>query len=122
MGGCSELAQPNETTPSGLEPPYVALAAKYLQAQFKDRAAYDGFEISNLRWVNSLRGWDWTTCVHYRDHGRLRTYVLFMDGNTVVDGRYSVETDSCESQTYSPFDVVSGTLGRPTAPVQPALY
>ena len=123
LPACSELAQPNDTTqPGGVEPPYVSLAAKHLQSVMKDRASYDAFEISGVRWVHAIRGWSWLTCVHFRDHGHLRAYALFIQDNAVVDGRFAVETDACESQTYSQFDVMTGALGRPTAPVQPALY
>jgi hypothetical protein len=52
----------------------------------------------------------------------LRSYALFLQDNSVVDGRFAVKTDTCEAQTYTQFDVVTGVLGRPTAPVQPALY
>jgi hypothetical protein len=122
LAGCSELAQPSETAPPAEQPAYVSLAAQYLQSTLKDRAAYDGFEISSLRWVDSLKGWSWLACVHFRDHGHLRSYALFIQNNIVVDARYAVETDTCDAQSYTQFDVVTGVLGRPTAPVQPALY
>ena len=60
--------------------------------------------------------------MHFRDHGRLRTYALFIERDTVVDARYAVETDTCESQTYTQFDLMSGVIGRPTAPMQPPIY
>jgi hypothetical protein len=122
LPACSELAQPSDAMPSGAEPPYVSLAAKHLQSVLKDRASYDAFEISGLRWVHTIRGWSWLACVHFRDHGHLRSYALFIQDNAVADGRFAVETDACDSQTYTQFDVVTGTLGRPTAPVQPSLY
>ena len=61
---CSELAQPSDTMPSGAEPPYVSLAAKYLQSVMKDRASYDAFEISGLRWVHVDPGLEpgWPAC------------------------------------------------------------
>lgn len=120
--GCSGIAQPSEAAPPGTEPPYASLAAKQLQSILKDRTADEGFEISGVRWVDSLRGWTWLTCVHFRDRGRLRTYALFIQDNVVVDGRYAVETDGCETQSFTPFDLMTGELGRPTAPVQPPLY
>lgn len=120
---CSELAQPSQAaSPPPTQPPYVSLAAQYLLSAFKDRSAYGGFEISGLRWVASLKGWAWLACAHFQDHGHLRTYAIFIQDNAVVDGRYAVETDTCETQTYTPFDLVTGQLGRPTAPVQPPLY
>jgi hypothetical protein len=122
LPGCSELAQPSGIMPSGPEPPYVSLIAKHLQSILADRASYDGFEISGLRWVHSIKGWNWLACVHFQDHGHRRTYALFLQGDAVVDARYAVATDACESQTYTPFDVTAGVIGRPTTAVQPPLY
>jgi hypothetical protein len=122
LPGCTELAQSTEPAPPGTLPPYVSLTAQYLQANMKDRVAYDDFEISPLRWVSSIAGWSWLACVHFHDHGHLRTYVLFIQNDAVTDARFGVETDACAAQTYTQFDVVTGALGRPTAPVQPALY
>jgi hypothetical protein len=98
------------------------LAAKYLSSAMRDRPSFEGFEISGLRWVHSLKGWSWLACLHFLDRGHLRTYALFIQNDTVVDGRYAVQSDSCGSQSYTPFDVVNGVVGRPTAPEQPALY
>ena len=122
LPGCSELAQPSEAAAPPAQPPYVSLAAKYLLSALKDRASYAGFEISGLRWVNSMKGWAWLACVHFQDRGHLRSYAIFIQDNAVVDARYAVETDRCETQTYTQFDLVTGELGRPTAPVQPPLY
>jgi hypothetical protein len=119
---CSELAQPSEALPPDAQPPYASLAAKHLQSVLKDRASYDQFEISGLRWVHSVKGWDWLACVHFHDREHLRTYAIFIQDDAVVDGRYAVETDACEAQAFTPFDIISGVLGRPTAPAQPPLY
>jgi hypothetical protein len=121
LPACAQLAQPSEAPPSS-QPPYASLASNYLASVMADRASYEDFEISGLRWVHSFKGWSWLACVHFTDHGHVRTYALFIQNDTVVDGRYAVETDACASQTYTPFDVVTGTLGRPTAPRQPPLY
>jgi hypothetical protein len=122
LPGCTELAQPTEALSPGTEPPYVSLAAKHLRSVLVDRSLYDGFEISPVRWVHAIRGWAWLTCVHFRDRGHPRTYAIFIHGEDVVDARYAVETDACESQTYTQFDLISGAIGRPTAPVQSPLY
>jgi hypothetical protein len=122
LPGCSELAQPSEAAPPAEQPAYVSLVAQYLQSSLKDRSAYDAFEISALRWVDANKGWSWLACVHFHDHGVLRSYALFIQNNTVADARFAVETDSCDTQSYTQFDLVTGVLGRPTAPVQPALY
>jgi hypothetical protein len=122
LPACSELAQPSGVMPSGPEPPYVALVARYLQSALTNRTNYEGFEISGLRWVHSVKGWSWLACVHFFDRGHRRNYALFIAGDAVIDARYAVETDACDSQTYTQFDVTSGVLGRPTAPEQPPLY
>jgi hypothetical protein len=121
LGGCSEIAR-TDADPPQAEPPAASLAAEYMRSNFKDRSTLEGFEISQPRWVHSLVGWSWLACVRFRDQGRERSYTLFIQNNAIVDSRYSVETDACAAQTYSPFDVDSGTLGRPTPPRQPALY
>lgn len=123
LPACSDIALPREAgAQPGAEPAYASLAAKHLETVLKEPGAYDDFEISGLRWVHSIKGYAWLACVHFHDHGHLRSYALFIQNNAVVDGRFAVETDACESQTYSQFDLVTGVLGRPTAPVQPALY
>jgi len=127
LPACSELAQPSEAMDRmnlapAAQPPYVALAAKHLLAALKDHASYDGFEISPLRWVHSIDGWSWLACVHFRDRGHRRSYAILIQNNAVVDARYAVETDACESQVFTQFDVMTGELGRPTVWAQPPLY
>jgi len=122
LPGCSETALSNNAMPPGPEPAYVSLAAKYLQTVLRDVRSYDGFEISGVRWVNTIKGWNWLACVRFHDHGHLRIYAIFIQNDAVNDARYAVQTDSCEVQTYTQFDLISGELGRPTAPVQPPLY
>ena len=119
---CTQIAQSEAATPPTEQPAYAAIAAKYLAATMADRAAFENFEISGLRWVHALKGWSWLACVHFVDHGHRRTYALFMQNDAVVDARYAVQSDSCGLQSYTPFDIVTGVLGRPTAPQQPALY
>jgi hypothetical protein len=121
--GCTQIAQPSEaSTPPADQPAYATVAAKYFSSTMADRASFEDFQISGLRWVHGLKGWSWLACVHFVDHGHLRSYALFMQNDTVIDGRYAVQSDSCGSQSYTPFDIESGTLGRPTVPRPPALY
>ena len=121
--GCTQLAQPSEAaTPPIEQPAYAAVAAKYIASTMADRAAFENFEISGLRWVHGLKGWSWLACVHFTDRGHLRTYALFLQGDAVIDARYAVQSDACGSQSYTPFDVVTGVLGQPTVPRQPPLY
>jgi len=121
LSGCSELAQPSGVMPSGPEPPYVALVAQHLRSVLVDLASYDGFEISGLRWVHSIKGWSWLACVHFQDRGHRRSYAVFIQADAVLDARYAVETDACQSQAYTQFDLTSGVIGRPTPAVQPPL-
>jgi hypothetical protein len=122
LPGCGEIALSNNALPPGVEPAYASLAAKYLQSALKDARSYDGFEISGVRWVNTVKSWSWLACVRFHDHGHLRIYAIFMQDGAVSDARYAVETDTCEAQTYTQFDLISGELGRPTAPMQQPLY
>jgi hypothetical protein len=120
---CTQIAQPSEAaTPPAEQPAYAAVAAKYIASTMANRDSLENFEISGLRWVHGLKGWSWLACVHFVDRGHLRTYSLFIENDAVIDGRYAVQSDSCAGQSYTPFDVVTGALGRPTAPRQPALY
>jgi len=75
--GCAQLAQQSASPPS-TEPAYALLASKYLASVMKDRSAFEDFEISGLRWVHSLKGWSWLACVHFTDHGHVRSYALFI--------------------------------------------
>ncbi len=122
MPSCGQIAPPDNAQPLGPQPPYVSLAAKYMQANVKDLRSYDGFEISPLRWVSTLKGWSWLACVRFHDHGHGRIYAIFYQNDAVSDARYAVETDGCEAQSYTQFDLLSGVLGQPTAPTQEPIY
>ena len=86
------------------DPSYRETVASHLKRVLKNYPAYDSFEISDPRWVHSIKGWTWLTCVRFRDQGRVRNYALFLDGNRVVEDRIAVQTDDCDLQTYYPFD------------------
>lgn len=103
--GCSNLALPNEDVPtSGVDPSYSKIVATYMKNTFPGLSPSDAAEISQPRWVQSEKGWNWLACVHFQDHGHRRTYsVLFK--NDVVDARYSVLTDACGTQSYLPLDL-----------------
>ncbi len=127
LPGCSELSGSADSAvdsnvPASARPVYVPIVARHLQSILKDRFSYDSFEISGLRWVHALAGWNWLACVRFRDHGHPRTYALFIDGDAVVNSRYAVETDSCDSQTFTQFDLVTGELGKATIPPQQPIY
>jgi hypothetical protein len=106
--GCSDLALQNEETPTaGADPSYSNVVAFYLKNVFKDQQAYyDAFEISAFRWVHSLKGWGWLTCVRFQDRGHPRIYAVLVRDGKVLDGHYAVQTDACDTQTYVMFDAM----------------
>ena len=107
--GCSALSLPREDAPeSGPDPTYNKLVAEHIKDTFKDYASYDAFEISQYRWVHSIKGWDWLTCVRFQDKGRRLAYALFIKQKEIIEYRYAVETDGCDAQTYSPFAELGG--------------
>jgi hypothetical protein len=108
LAACSGLASSNEAAPEPLQADYQELIANYLKSAFKNRAAYDSYEISDPRWTHSNQGWSWLTCVRFQDRGRTRSYTLFLQSGKIVDGRYAVETDGCDAQAYSPFAPMNG--------------
>jgi len=118
--GCSDIALPKEDAPA--DAPESRRIAGHLKSIFKDRAAYDGFEISGARWVHGVKGWSWLTCVRFKDHDRMRAYAVFSKDNAIVDGRYAVQTDACDVQAYSPFDLMSGSIGPAGTGMHDPLY
>jgi hypothetical protein len=105
LAGCSGIAATNEDIAAmGPDPSSREVIAAHLKAIFKNYASYDAFEISDPRWVHSIKGWNWLTCVRFQDRGHLRIYALFLNANKIVDDRYSVQTDNCDTQTYVPFE------------------
>ena len=125
--GCSELAAPTAELPKGGTPVagadqgYSRLVADHLRTTFKNHVSYDTFEISTARWVESLKGWSWLVCVRFQDHRRRRIYALFIKDGAVVDSRYAVQTDACEAQSYSPFDLTLGSA-KPGGGIEEPLY
>lgn len=115
LSGCTDLALPNEEMPTaGADPGYAGVVAHYLKNLFKNQAvsSYSAFEISPFRWVHSLKGWTWLTCVRFQEQGYQRVYAVFLKDGKVVDGRYAVVTDACNEQTYALFDQMKGVAGR----------
>jgi hypothetical protein len=112
LAGCSGLAATNEEIPTiGPDPTYNKLVATYLNGIFKDRSAYEAFEISDYRWVHTIKGWNWLTCVRFQDHGHTRVYAVFLKETAVVNSRYAVLTDGCAAPAYVPFDLMMGAGG-----------
>ena len=100
---------------SGADPGYNKIVANHLNSIFKNRASYDAFAISAFRWVHSLKGWAWMTCVRFEDNGHPRTYAVFIQDGKVIDSRYAVQIDACNTETYAAFDAMgpsrAGVLG-----------
>ena len=109
LQGCSSLAQPQEDAPSAPDPGSNKVVAERLQSSFKDIASYDSFEISEFRWVHSIKGWSWLTCVRFRNLDRKLTYAVFLKADKVVHSRFAVESDGCGTQTYLPFEQMPNT-------------
>jgi hypothetical protein len=125
LSGCAGLAASNSEVPvTGPDPSYRKVVATHLKQVLKNLSAYDSFEISDPRWVNSIKGWTWLICVRFRESAkpgpeqiglennlnyspqdRVHSYALFLDGDKIVDDRFAVQTDSCDLQTYYPFEL-----------------
>jgi hypothetical protein len=114
----SDAAVPQEMPTSEPDAGYYDLVAKYLKDTFKNLASYDAFAISAFRWVSSLKGWSWVTCVRFEENGHPRTYAVFIKDGKVIDGRYAVQIDACNTQTYAAF----GAMGSTRAGVLGPLY
>jgi len=96
--------------PSGPNPSYRDIIAYCFKNTFKNYATYELFEISEPRWVSSIRGWNWLVCVRFVDRGHRRNYALLLNDSTVVDGHYAYQTDNCGA--YVVFEQMGG-LGLP---------
>jgi hypothetical protein len=104
--GCGNLALSTEAAPAtGVDPGYIKIVATYMKTTFPSLSPYDAAEISEPRWVQTEKGWNWLACVHFQDNGRRRTYSAFFKNDAVVDARYAVLTDACGTQSYSPIDL-----------------
>ncbi len=125
LTGCSELALSTEAAPAGggnLDPGANALVINRVKAVFKDGAAYQAFELSGLRWVQTLKGWSWLACVRFQDHGHQRFYAVFVRDGAVTDDRYAVETDGCQTQAYAPLDQGLATVQPAPIGIQQPIY
>jgi hypothetical protein len=103
--GCSSAALP-QTEAAANQPDTNAfhkIIGEYLEKSFKDIGTYNGFEISDARWVHTPKGWRWLSCVRFLDRAHTQTYAVFIQTDKVVDSRYAVTTDGCGEQAYLPF-------------------
>lgn len=106
--GCSSVALPQTDAPPAEANPAVLhkIIGDYLKGTFKEIATYENFEISDARWVHTVKGWSWLSCIRFQDRGHVRTYAVFIQTDKIVNNRYAVTTDGCGSQTYAPFDQI----------------
>jgi hypothetical protein len=119
LAGCSGIAVPDASAPAASPgASYNELIVGRLQS-FNDYASYDAFEISDFRWVHSLKGWSWLTCVRFQDHGQQRTYALYIKEKNIILGRYAVETDGCDARAYSPFAPTNRPARPPSSGLEP---
>jgi hypothetical protein len=107
VSGRAGLAAGNAEIPvTGPDPSYHGVVAIHLRQLLKNYSVYDSFEISDPRWVHSVKGWTWLTCVRFREQGRVLNYAVFLDGNQIVDDRFAVQIDNCDLQTYYPLEPI----------------
>ncbi len=105
LSGCAGLAASDTEMPvTGPESSYRKVVATHLRQVLKNYSAYDTFQISDPRWMHSIKGWTWLICVRFRDQDREYSYALFLDGNKIVDDRFAVQIDNCDLQTYHPLE------------------
>jgi hypothetical protein len=98
------------------------LVADRIKSTFKKLTPYDTVEISQPRWVHTVIGWNWLTCVRFQYEGHPRTFALFINGDAIVDQRFAVESDACAAQIYSPFGLSSGATNATATGDQGPLY
>ena len=121
--GCSSLTVSTaDVPPSGPDPAYDGMVANHIKSSFKDHASYDGFEISDYRWVHSVGGWSWLTCVRFQDRGHRRTYAVFLREKGIIENRYAVQADGCDTASYVPFDLMTGAAKSPGTGALEPLY
>jgi hypothetical protein len=126
LASCSTVPPADPSQPSAA-PEYERIVSNYIKGECKISpsspsspchpaplfpwSTYTDFEISDLRWIHAMTGWNWLACVRFNDRGTPRFYSFFIQGNTVVFSRYDVMTDNCAAQKYAPFDVGTGATG-----------
>ena len=121
--GCSSLTVSTaDVPPSGQDPAYDGMVANRVKSSFKDYASHEAFEKSDYRWVHSVGGWSWLTCVSFQDRGHRRTYAVFLREKDIIEYRYAVQADGCDSASYVPFDLTTGAAKPPSTGALEPLY
>jgi hypothetical protein len=117
--GSSGVALTQTDAPTSAPNPaaFHKIIGDYLKGSFKEIATYESFEISEPRWMHTVKGWSWLSCVRFQERSHVRTYAVFIQTDKVVDSRYAVTTDGCGEQTYAPFDDIPVTA-KPSSGVE----
>jgi hypothetical protein len=106
LAGCAattEAIQNATTQPSAdlSEPDYRRIVSQNIKATFPNLPAGD-WEISGVRPVQHLKGPAWLTCVRVDPGGDPHQYAIFIQNNSIVEGRVAVAIDQCHKEAYSP--------------------
>jgi hypothetical protein len=72
--------------------------------------------------VHSVGGWSWLTCVRFQDRGHRRTYAVFLREKGIIENRYAVQADGCDTASYVPFDLMTGAAKSPGTGALEPLY
>jgi hypothetical protein len=111
LPACSSMSVAPETAPAaGPDPAYLNKIAVRFKTQFKTKPPTNGLELSQPRWLLSNNGWSWLVCMRFQDQGYRRGYVMYFDNKEILDNRYAVLSDGCDTQTYTPFDLETAKL------------
>jgi hypothetical protein len=105
LAGCAatEVLQNSTTPPSAdlFEPDYRRIVSENIKKTFPNLPAGD-LEISGVRPVQHLKGPAWLTCVRVDPGGNPQQYAVFIQNNSILDGRVAIAIDQCHKQAYSP--------------------
>ncbi len=121
--GCSSLTVSTaDVPPSAPDPAYDGMVANRVKSSFKNYASYEAFEKSDYRWVHFVGGWSWLTCVRFQERGHRRTYAVFLREKDIIENRYAVQADGCDTASYVPFDLTTGAAKPPSTGALEPLY
>jgi hypothetical protein len=113
LAGCAattEVLQSGTTLPSGdlsaptadlFQPDYRRIVSQGIKATFPNLPAGD-WEISGVRPVQHIKGPAWLTCLRVDPGGNPQQYAIFIQNNSILEGRVAVAIDQCHKEAYSP--------------------
>jgi hypothetical protein len=108
LTGCSDITSAVDASAvtEGTANYRPLILAKFKEG-FKDFATFTSFEMSDPRFVHSMIGPVWLTCVRFETQKQRRYYVFSIQNNQIVGSRYEVQTDECGKQSYMPVDLAA---------------